>query len=54
MNVVIVNYIGSDHKERIQSTVHTAVAFAALSGIGLLLLVELVARPMLILMATPN
>lgn len=54
INVVIGNYIGSDHKERIQSTVHTAVAFAALSGIGLLLLVELVARPMLILMATPE
>lgn len=54
INVVIGNYIGSNHKERIQSTVHTAVAFAAISGVGLLVLVELVARPILLVMGTPD
>lgn len=54
INVVIGNYIGSNHKERIRSTVHTAIIFAALSGIFLILLVELVARPMLKLMSTPD
>lgn len=54
INVVIGNYIGSNHKERIQSTVHTAVAFATISGVGLLVLVELVARPILLVMGTPD
>ena len=54
INVVIGNYIGRSHKERISTTVHTAICFAVFSGIGLLLLVEMVARPMLVLMATPD
>ena len=54
INVVIGNYIGQGHKERISSTVHTAIMFAAFSGVGLLLLVEMIARPMLVIMATPK
>lgn len=54
INVVIGNYIGQNHKERISTTVHTAILFAVFSGMGLLLLVEMIARPMLVLMATPE
>ena len=54
INVVIGNYIGSDHKERISDTVHTAVMFSILSGVGLLLMVELIAKPALVLMSTPG
>lgn len=54
INVVIGNYIGQNHKERISKTVHTAILFAVFSGIGLLMLVEMVAHPMLVLMSTPD
>lgn len=54
INVVIGNYVGQNHKERISTTVHTAILFAVFSGIGLLAVVEMVARPMLTLMATPD
>ena len=54
INVVIGNYIGSDHKERISETVHTAIMFSLISGIGILIVVELIARPILLLMSTPS
>ena len=53
INVIIGNYIGSDHKERISETVHTAILFSALSGIGMMFVVELIAKPVLVFMSTP-
>ncbi|MCR5701272.1 MAG: MATE family efflux transporter [Lachnospiraceae bacterium] len=53
INVVIGNYIGSDHKEKISETVHTVILFSILSGVGILFVVELIARPILIITSTP-
>lgn len=53
-NVVIANYIGRGEQKRIRNAVHTAMLVAAISGIFLLFLGILVARPLLTLMNTPE
>lgn len=53
-NVVIANYIGRGGEKRIKSAVHTAMLVAGISGIFLLFLGLLVARPILTLMNTPE
>lgn len=53
-NVVIANYIGRGEEKRIKCAVHTAMLVAAVSGIFLLFLGLLVARPVLVLMNTPE
>lgn len=53
-NVVIANYIGRGEERRIKTAVHTAMLVAGISGIFLLFLGILVARPILTLMNTPE
>ncbi len=53
-NVVIANYIGRGEQKRIRNAVHTAMLVASISGIFLLFLGILVARPLLTLMNTPE
>lgn len=53
-NVVIASYIGQKKQEKIQNTVHTAMVVAVLSGLVLLMIGRLIAKPALILMNTPH
>lgn len=53
-NVVIANYIGRGEQKRIRNAVHTSMLVAVISGIFLLFLGVLVARPLLTLMNTPG
>lgn len=53
-NVVIASYIGQERKEKVKETVHTAMVVAIFSGIFLLALGVLIARPILTWMDTPN
>lgn len=52
-NVIIATYIGSGKKEKIQGAVHTSMALAFLSGLFLLILGQVISRPLLILMQAP-
>ncbi|MDO4556667.1 MAG: MATE family efflux transporter [Lachnospiraceae bacterium] len=53
-NVVIANYVGQRSTDKVQDVVHTVMTMAILSGIFLLALGFLVARPILTLMNTPE
>ncbi len=53
-NVVIANAIGHGDKDRVSSSVHTAMTVALLSGVVLLFIGLAVARPILELMNTPE
>jgi putative MATE family efflux protein len=53
-NVVIANLIGQGKRERISDAVHTAITVALISGIFLLLLGQVIAKPLLIMMSTPD
>ena len=53
-NVVIAKYIGQGKKKEIQDVLHTVIAFAIISGICMLLLGQVIARPLLELISTPE
>ena len=53
-NVVIANFIGQRKDREIRTAVHTVVTLAFLSGLFLLCLGQVVARPILSLMGTPE
>ena len=53
-NVVIANFIGQDRYDRISGAVHTAMLFSLISGILLMVVGLLVARPLLTIMGTPD
>lgn len=53
-NVVIAHYIGQGSEKNINAAVHTAMLVAALSGFFVLLLGQVIARPVLLLMGTPE
>lgn len=53
-NVVIASYIGQKQKGKIQNTVHTSMVVAVISGFFLLALGLLIAKPLLIIMQTPE
>lgn len=53
-NVVIAHYIGQGNEKKIPRVVHTAISLALVSGILLLLLGQMIARPILALMGTPS
>lgn len=53
-NVVIANYIGKGEKEKIQDAVHSAVALALISGFILMAAGQVIARPVLVLIDTPE
>ena len=52
-NVVIASYLGQGREEKISDAVHTSMMTAFLSGLMLLAVSLLIARPILTLMATP-
>ena len=53
-NVVIATLIGQKKKEEVPTVVHTVILLAIICGVGLLILGQLVARPILELMGTPE
>ena len=53
-NVIIANYIGKKHYHKISEAVHTAVALALVSGVFLLVIGIVLAKPILIWMDTPD
>ena len=53
-NVVIASYIGQKEKEKVSQTIHTAMLVAIISGVFLIAVGLLIARPLLILMDTPE
>lgn len=54
VNVVIANYIGRKEDKRIKKTVHTVIIFAVFMGVLLLILGQIIARPLLTVMNTPD
>ncbi|MBQ7558748.1 MAG: MATE family efflux transporter [Synergistaceae bacterium] len=53
-NVVVAKYIGKNEISKIQDAVHTSIAIALVSGVLLLIWGLCIARPILILMNTPD
>lgn len=53
-NVVIAHYIGERSEQDIQSAIHTAIVVALLSGFFVMILGQFIARPVLLLMGTPE
>lgn len=53
-NVVISNYIGQNDKKSISRAVSTSIAVAVVSGISLMIIGEIAARPILEAIDTPN
>ena len=53
-NVVIANYIGQGKTEKIQDAVHTVMIVSLISGVFLLVLGLMIARPILEIMGTPK
>lgn len=53
-NVVIASYIGQERKNKVKETVHTAMVIAIFSGIFLLFVGILIAKPILTWMNTPE
>ena len=48
--MVIASYIGQKEKEKVSQTIHTAMLVAIISGVFLIAVGLLIARPLLILM----
>ncbi len=53
-NVIIANYIGGREKDKIRDAVHTSMTVSFISGVILLVLGITIARPVLVLMDTPE
>ena len=53
-NAVIARMVGSGNKEQIEKSVHTSVAIAVLSGVIVLDVGEVITRPLLALVSTPE
>ena len=53
-NVVVASLIGRDDKKRIPQAVHTSIMLAILSGVVLLFVTLIIARPVLQLLSTPE
>ena len=53
-NVIIANYIGQKNKEKVHEAVHTVYVMALLLGIIMLIMGQLIAKPILILIDTPD
>lgn len=53
-NAVIANYIGQKNERRVQETVHTVILLALYSGVIFMVLGQVIARPVLLLMNTPQ
>ncbi|KIR04009.1 Multi antimicrobial extrusion protein (Na(+)/drug antiporter), MATE family of MDR efflux pump [Lachnospiraceae bacterium TWA4] len=53
-NVVIANYIGQEKYDKVKDAVHTAIFIALISGVLLIVVGFILARPVLTLMGTPE
>lgn len=53
-NVVIANYIGKKETDKVNGAVHTSILLAAISGVLLMILGMVIAKPLLELMSTPE
>lgn len=53
-SVLIATYIGSGNNKSLSKGVHTSISIALLSGLSLMILVLLVAKPLLVFMGTPE
>ena len=53
-NVVIAHYIGQKSEGNIHAAVHTAILVAIISGFFVMILGQFIARPVLLLMGTPE
>lgn len=53
-NVLVARYYGGDKKHEISETVHTAILTAIVGGVALAVVGVILARPLLLLMGTPN
>ncbi|MBQ4107087.1 MAG: MATE family efflux transporter [Lentisphaeria bacterium] len=53
-NVLVARYFGANDPKRIRHCVHTSMALALFGGIGLLLLGQVIATPLLRLVGTPD
>lgn len=53
-NVVIAKYIGQGKKKEIQDVLHTVIAFAILAGLSMMLIGQVIAKPLLELISTPK
>lgn len=53
-NVVIANYIGKKETGRVNGAVHTSILLAAISGVLLMIVGIVIAKPLLQLMSTPE
>ncbi len=53
-NAVIARMIGAGHRERIEKAVHTSIAIAVISGVVVLVVGEVITRPLLALVSTPE
>lgn len=53
-NVVIAKYIGENKKNKIKDVVHTTMSFALISGLLVMLLGQIIARPILVAIDTPE
>lgn len=53
-NVVIAHYIGQGAQKNIQAAIHTAIVVALVSGFFVMILGQFIARPVLLLMGTPE
>ena len=53
-NVVIAHYIGQKVEQNIQAAIHTAILVAIISGFFVMILGQFIARPVLLLMGTPE
>lgn len=54
VNVIVARYYGAKREKDVQDTIHTAMALSIVSGLFLIVMGQLLSRPMLELMGTPD
>ena len=54
VNVIVARYYGAKREKDVQDTIHTAMALSIVSGLFLIIVGQLLSRPMLELMGTPD
>lgn len=53
-NVIIANFLGAGKKQEVQNAVHTTITFALIAGFALIFIGWFIAKPILILIQTPE
>ena len=54
VNVIVARYYGAKREKDVQDTIHTAMALSIVSGLFLIIVGQLLSRPMMELMGTPD